>query len=190
MSEFIREIILTTRRADGTAHIAPMGLREQNGEVLIAPFRPSGTLDNLLREGVAAVNLTDDVRVYAGCLTGRTDWPLAQTDRIDGFRLGGVLAHQEIEVVRAIDDEVRPRIYCRVVHEVNHHPFRGFNRAQAATLEFAILISRLDMLPRSKIDAELEYLRIAMDKTAGAREWEAWGWLEERLLRHRRVQRA
>lgn len=188
LSESIREIILTTKRADGSPHIAPMGVRERGGEVLIAPFRPSGTLDNLLREGVAAVNLTDDVRVYAGCLSGHADWPVANTDRIEGIRLQDVLAHQELEVVRFVEDEIRPCLYCRVIHEVNHRPFRGFNRAQAATLELAILVSRLDMLPRSKVDNELEYLRVAMEKTAGRQEWEAWGWLEERLLQHRRRQ--
>ncbi|MGB5831317.1 MAG: DUF447 domain-containing protein [Thiohalocapsa sp.] len=186
MSEFIRETILITLGAKGQAHIAPMGVRERDDGILISPFRPSRTLDNLLREGHAVINLTDDVRVYAGCLTGHFDWPLVETEQIRGFRLGNCLAHQELVVTQVEVDEARPRVYCRVVHEVNHRPFRGFNRAQSATLEFAILISRLGMLPESKIDTELEYLRIAMDKTAGEREWEAWSWLEQRLLEHRR----
>lgn len=184
MSEFIREIILTTRRADGSPHIAPMGVRDHGDEILLAPFRPSGTLDNLLRERAAVINLTDDVRVYAGCLTGHWDWPLTSADRIDGIRLQDSLAHQELEVVRVDEDDLRPKVFCRIVHAASHRPFRGFNRAQAATLEFAVLVSRLGMLSQSKIDSEMQYLRIAMDKTAGEREWEAWGWLEDRLRRH------
>ena len=184
MSEFIREIILTTRRADGRPHIAPMGVRDHGDEILLAPFRPSGTLDNLLRDRRAVINLTDDVRVYAGCLTGHWDWPLTDADRIEGVRLEDALCHQELEVIRSDEDAVRPRVFCRIIHAVNHRPFRGFNRAQAATLEFAILVSRLGMLPRSKIDSEMQYLRIAMDKTAGEREWQAWGWLEDRLRQH------
>ncbi|MGB5734847.1 MAG: DUF447 domain-containing protein [Thiohalocapsa sp.] len=186
MSEFIRETILTTLGPDGQTHIAPMGVRERDGLLLIAPFRPSGTLDNLLRERHAVVNQTDDVRVYAGCLTGHFDWPLAPATQVIGHRLRDCLAHQELKVVRIDRDDQRPKLYCEIVHEANHRPFRGFNRAQAAVLELAILVSRLGMLPDAKIDAELHYLRIAMDKTAGEREWEAWGWLEERLLRHRR----
>lgn len=181
MGEHIRETILTTLRADGAAHIAPMGVRERGDRLLIAPFRPSGTLDNLLRGRSAVVNMTDDVRVYAGCLTGHHDWPLVPAERIEGFRLRDALAHQELEVVRVEEDAIRPRLFCRVVAELNHRPFRGFNRAQAAVLELAILVSRLDMLPRDKLEREIEYLRIAMDKTAGDREWEAWGWLQERL---------
>jgi len=181
VSELIRETIITTRRADGTPHIAPMGVRERGDELLIAPFRPSGTLENLLRTRSAVINLTDDVRVYAGCLTGHWDWPLVAAERVDGLRLRDLLAHQELEVIRVDDDPVRPRLWCRVVHEAVHGPFRGFSRAQAAVLELAILVSRLHMLPRAKIDSEVAYLRIAMDKTAGEREWEAWGWLEQRL---------
>jgi hypothetical protein len=37
------------------------------------------------------------------------------------------------------------------------------------------------MLPPEKIEAELKYLEIAISKTAGAREQEAWGWLMERI---------
>lgn len=185
MSELIREVILTTHRADGGAHIAPMGIRERDNQLLVAPFRPSGTLDNLLRERRAVINITDDVRVYAGCLCGQYDWPLVDADVIAGQRLSDALAHQELEVVRLEDDELRPRLYCRVVHEANHRPFRGFNRAQAAVLEYAILISRLDMLPEAKLERERAYLRIAMDKTAGPNEWEAWDWLDARVERNR-----
>lgn len=186
MSEFIREVLLTTRRADGSTHLAPMGVRERDGELLLAPFRPSGTLDNLERERCAVINLVDDVRIYAGCLTGHHDWPMAPARTIPGMRLAEVLAHQEIRVVRIEDDALRPRLYCRVVDEQNHRPFRGYNRAQAAVLELAILVSRLDLLPWDKIEAEMRYLRIAMDKTAGERERQAWEWLEDKIAGHRR----
>ena len=72
-----------------------------------------------------------------------------------------------------------------MVAQRSHAPFRGFNRAQAAVIEAAILVSRLHMLSPDKIDAEREYLRIAIDKTAGPAEREAWGWLMEWIDRHR-----
>jgi hypothetical protein len=53
----------------------------------------------------------------------------------------------------------------------------GFNRAQYAVLEAAILVSRLTMLPLEKIDSEIAYLKIGLEKTAGEREYEAWNWL-------------
>ena len=37
------------------------------------------------------------------------------------------------------------------------------------------------MLPREKVRSELEYLAIAIGKTAGPRESEAWAWLMEKV---------
>ena len=37
------------------------------------------------------------------------------------------------------------------------------------------------MLPVEKVEAELKYLDIAISKTAGPIELEAWGWLMERI---------
>lgn len=173
----IRESIIITRNLDATAHIAPMGVHTAEDALVIAPFKPSTTLDNLLREPYASINYLDDVRVYAGCLTGRHDWQVCAADHIQGLRLADSLAHAEIEVTRMEDDELRPRFYCRVAFEAMHAPFLGFNRAQGAVIELAILISRLDRLPREKIDREIEYLKIAIDKTAGPRERQAWEWL-------------
>jgi hypothetical protein len=51
-------------------------------------------------------------------------------------------------------------------------------------LELAILVSRLGMLPREKIKAEIAYLTIAIEKTAGPEEVEAWGWLMQRVSDH------
>jgi hypothetical protein len=181
----IWETILTTVDAQGRAHITPLGVREERGLTVLSPFRPSGTLDNVLATRVAVVNFTDDVRVFAGCLTGRRDWPVLPAERIACARLVSTLAHRELELVEVEDDAVRPRLYCRTVHEQGHGVFPGFNRARSAVLEAAILVSRLHMLPMDKIDAELAYLKIAIDKTAGPAELEAWGWLIERIDAHR-----
>jgi hypothetical protein len=184
----IRESIVTTVSAAGEAHIAPLGVIWREGVPIIAPFRPSRTLDNLREQPTAVVSHTDDVRVFAGCLTGRRDWPIRPADRVKGVVLANALAHQELEVVAFDDDAVRPRFRCRVVHEVMHAPFRGFNRAQGAVIEAAILVSRLTMLPPEKIDREMEYLAIAVEKTAGPQEREAWEWLRARIDAFRRAE--
>jgi len=185
----IRETVVTTRAEDGHIHIAPMGIREQGEYLLLAPFRPSRSLDNMLRDRCAVINYTDDVRIIAGCLTGRWQWPLCPANSIAGARLQNTLAHTEVLVERVENDELRPRLLCRPVHEEQHAPFRGFNRAQAAVLEAAILVSRLDMLPWQKIQSEIEYLTIAVDKTAGPREQQAWEWLMDAVTQHRNKQR-
>lgn len=178
---FIRECIVTTIKDDGTAHIAPMGIHEDGNQLIILPFKPSATLDNLERDGTATLNYTDDVRVYAGCITGNRNWPTCSTDVITGLRLKNCLAHTELEVIDKIEDDNRPRYVCKVAHEVTHAPFHGYNRAQFAVIELAILVSRLHMLPQEKIQQEIEYLSIGFQKTAGQREQEAWGWLMEKV---------
>jgi hypothetical protein len=185
--DMIRESIITTR-SDGPhgTHVAPMGVIWRDGNPVLAPFRPSRTLDNLRACPFAVVNHTDDVRVFAGCLTGRRDWPTRPAERVPGCVLEGALAHQELAVDRFEDDEIRPRFICRVVHEASHAAFRGFNRAQAAVIEGAILVSRLHLLPWEKVEREMAYLEIAVAKTAGPREQEAWSWLVARVDAFRR----
>ena len=181
----IYEVIVTTQSAAGVLHIAPMGIRRDDEFVYVAPFKPSTTLSNLEATGALVVNYVKDVRVFAGCLTGRYDWPSVPADRIDGRVLSAASAHEELTVSRIDDDELRPRVSCQSLHRVTHRPFDGFNRAQAAVLEAAILVSRLDRLSRNKIEEEIAYLRIAIDKTAGPDERLAWDWLIERIERHR-----
>lgn len=181
----IQETIVTTISASGTAHIAPMGVHVLDGHFIILPFKPSTTLNNLLETGTAVINCCDDVRIFAGCLTGRRDWPLKAADMINGRYLADTLAHTELKLDKVEDDVLRPKLFCQPVHTVNHRPFQGFNRAQFAVLEAAILISRLDRLPWEKIQTELDYLQIGLDKCAGERELEAWGWLMQAIEAHR-----
>jgi hypothetical protein len=181
---YIRECIVTTADRDGKVHIAPLGIIAEGDGWVIAPFRPSVTLDNLAAVPFAVASYTDDVRIFAGCLTGRKDWPTVAVDGCPVPRLEAALAHSVLQVVTVQDDGVRPRHFCRVVEERTHAPFTGFNRAKAAVLELAILVSRLGMLPREKIEAEIGYLTIAIEKTAGPDEREAWGWLMQRVDDH------
>lgn len=177
----IVETIVTTTNPDGEAHIAPLGLIAEGERWVIAPFHPSRTLDNLRAVPFAVASHTDDVRVFAGCLTGRKSWPTRAADKVQGVVLEGAVSHWELAVEAVTEDELRPRFACRIVHTGNHRAWEGFNRAQAAVLECAVLVSRLKMLPPEKIEAELKYLEIAISKTAGPREAEAWGWLMERI---------
>ncbi len=183
MPEKIDEIILISENADGTPHIAPFGMRERDGLILIAPFRPSASLDNLISGRPATVNTTDDVRVFAGALTGRRQWPV---NKLDGaWVLSSALSYRSLKLAKVEEDEQRPHLYFEVKKEGNLKPFRGYNRAQVAVIELCVLVSRLNRLPLEKILVEMEYLQIAIDKTAGEQELEAWGWLLEAVENHR-----
>lgn len=181
----IVETIVTTTDANGTPHIAPLGLIEDGEHWVIAPFKPSRTLDNLMANPAAVASHTGDVRVFAGCVTGRRDWPTVPADVVSGVRLRDAVSHWELAVERVTEDAQRPRFHCRIVHAGSHAVWSGYNRAEAAVLELAVLSTRLAMLPPEKIDAELKYLEIAISKTAGPREKEAWDWLMERIAAYR-----
>ncbi|SCW79121.1 hypothetical protein SAMN02927900_04952 [Rhizobium mongolense subsp. loessense] len=181
---FIRETIVTTVNAEGRVHIAPLGIIAQDDGWVIAPFRPSTTLENLTAVPFAVANYTDDMRIFAGCLTGRREWPLVAVQDCPVPRLEAALSHSVLQVVSVTQDEIRPRYFCRIVAEATHAPFTGMNRAKAAVLELAILVSRLHMLPKQKVDCEIAYLSIAIEKTAGADERQAWDWLMERVKAH------
>ncbi|HZM06999.1 MAG TPA: DUF447 domain-containing protein [Methylocella sp.] len=176
----IREVIVTTIDRSGAAHLAPLGLIEADDGWIIAPFLPSATHDNLLESSVGVANYTDDARIFAGLITGRRDWPLVPATKIPVPRLAGALAHAELKVTHFKADAERPRFHCKILHQEQHAPFEGFNRAANAVLECAILLTRLHMLPRDKIDREIAYLAIAIEKTAGPREKEAWSWLMQK----------
>ncbi|MCD2451832.1 DUF447 family protein [Methylicorpusculum oleiharenae] len=180
----IFETIVTTQNCSGEVHIAPMGIHKQDDLFIILPFRPSTTLTNLLSTQTAIINFSDDVRIFAGCLTGRRNWPLKMAEKVTGHVLENTLAHSEVKLLRVEDDPVRPKLFCQALHTVNHRPFTGFNRAQYAVLEAAILVSRLDRLTHQKIESELDYLRIGLEKTAGPVELEAWQWLMEAIAQY------
>jgi len=192
MNDQIFEAVVTTVAANGHPHVAPMGVRyrplaDGRDGVLLMPFKPSTTHDNIVATGTAVLNLVTDTRVFAGCVTGRrgaTVLPLQPAERIAGQRLANALRHLELQLAERHDDPQRPVLAMAVVHAADHAPFVGLNRAQAAVVEGAVLVSRLHLLPPDKVAQEMAYLQIAIDKTAGAAEHEAWHWLREAVAAH------
>ncbi len=190
MNDQIFETVVTTLSAAGVPHVAPMGVRYAGRHVVLMPFKPSTTLENIVATRHAVLNLVVDTRVFAGCVTGRRDWPLRAAERIEGRRLEAALGHVELQLDELADDPQRPVLRMARVHEAQHAPFVGLNRAQAAVVEGAVLVSRLRMLPDDKVDDEMRYLQIAIDKTAGPAEHEAWGWLQQAVRDFRATREA
>jgi uncharacterized protein len=177
----IFETIIITVDVNKKPHVTPFGVRFEGENVVIAPYKPSTTLNNILATQFAVMNMTDDVRVFAGALTGSAEWSLLPTNNHAGYRLADCLAHTVLQLIEVHDNETRPQLVMQAVSSENYQSFQGFNRAQAAVVELSILVSRLQMLPKEKVLAERAYLQIAIDKTAGEREIEAWRWLVEKI---------
>jgi hypothetical protein len=193
-NDVIYEVIVTTESPAGRLHVAPMGVRYRGApqvrQVVVMPFRPSTTLENLLATGRAVLNVVGDTRLFAGCVTGRRDWPAVDLGPGRGRRLAGALRHLELRLSDVQDDALRPVLTLDVLDDVTHAPFPGFNRAQAAVIEGAVLVSRLNRLPLARIEAEMAIGQTAIDRTAAAPEREAWGWLCDAVERHRAARAA
>ena len=179
----IFETIISTVDIENDPHITPFGVHFEDKNIIISPYKPSTTLNNILATKFAVLNMTDDVRVFAGALTGHTNWSLLPVNDCAGYRLADCLAHTVLQLITVRDDETRPQLVMQVICSENHQSFQGFNRAQAAVVELSILASRLGRMPKEKVMTERVYLQIAIDKTAGGRELEAWEWLMDKIDR-------
>ena len=78
----IHEVIVTTVSKENIVHIAPMGIQLIDNRVIISPFRPSQTLENITQNNLATINFIDDVRVFAGIVTKyKKNWELEDTKK-------------------------------------------------------------------------------------------------------------
>ena len=184
----IHEVIVTTISNEGIVHIAPMGIRFIDKQVVISPFKPSTTLNNITENNIATINFIDDVRVFAGIVSRhKKDWELsARTDLEIVPNLTLTNTFYNVVVNEYQEDDKRPNIICDIKNSEVIKPFLGFNRAQFSVIEAAVLLSRLGMISMEKIDREIEYLKIGIDKTAGPHELEAWGWIQDKILSYKK----
>lgn len=170
---FILESIVTTRAADGTVNVAPMGVEWGEETIVLKPFLDTATYRNLQANPAAVVNITDDVRIFARAAISNPSYPTVDATVVSGAVLADCCAWREVEV-RSVDaTPPRSRIVTAVVHRGIRREFIGFNRARHAVIEAAIHATRLHLSPRALIEQEMERLQVIVDKTAGEVEREA-----------------
>jgi hypothetical protein len=180
----IIESLLTTIDPAGSVNCAPMGVEWGEETIVIKPFLETVTFRNLRATRAAVVNLTDDVLLFAQAVTGHAAAaapPASPARVVRGVVLDVACSWREVEVVSLDDTPPRSRIVTRVVHQQVKREFLGFNRARHAVLEAAILATRTHLIAAAELRRDYERLRIIVDKTAGPREQEAMGLLEEYL---------
>tara|TARA_B100000029_G_scaffold281247_1_gene275373 strand:+ start:10321 stop:10869 length:549 start_codon:yes stop_codon:yes gene_type:complete len=170
----IRESIVITTDLNNKSHIAPMGVIFKKKKLFIAPYVPSKTYDNLIENPYAVINFTDDVNIFVDALLKKKKLKIKKTKKIKSYHLVNTLSYLEIKVENFFKSKLRPRFQCKILKETNLNAFKGFNRAQLSIIEAAILVSRINILPLTKIKKEINYLQIAVDKTAGINEKKAW----------------
>ena len=151
-----------------------MGITYDKNKLIISPFIPSKTYLNLKENPYAVINFTDDVNIFVDTLLGKSNFKIKSTKEIKSFYLENTLSYVEVKVTKFIENKIRPKFECKILKETSLGSFKGFNRAQLSVIEAAILVSRIKILPVTKIKKEINYLKIAVDKTAGKKEKIAW----------------
>lgn len=177
----IIETIVTTMDAAGTVNIAPMGVDWTGGDnaPVLKPFLETVTYRNVSATGAAVVNLIDDVRVFALAAISNPDYPVVPAIVVRGVALRDACSWRELEVASIDSTPPRSRIETTIVHRGFRREFIGFNRARHAVLEAAIYATRVHMLARDFIEAELVRLQVIVEKTAGPAEREAMSLLTD-----------
>jgi uncharacterized protein len=169
----IIESILTTSDPSGRVNYAPMGVEWGEETIVIKPFLETTTFRNIRDTGIAVINLTDDVMLFATGATSDVQFPSGPAAVVRGVVVDAACSWREVEVVSIDDTPPRSRIVTRVVHRGFRREFLGFNRARHAVLEAAIAATRTHLLPAAQIREEFARLQTIVDKTAGPRETEA-----------------
>jgi hypothetical protein len=181
----IIETIVTSSDAEGKVNFAPMGVEWGEELIVIKPFLETTTFRNLRETGVAVVNITDDVRVFARAALSSPTFAAHPAAKVEGVVLDAACSWREVKVASIDDTPPRSRIETRVVHRGSQRDFIGFNRARGAVLEATILATRTHMIPADEIRADLERLQVIVNKTAGEREHEAMNfvtaWVRDKL---------
>jgi hypothetical protein len=173
----IYETIVSTLDASGRPNFAPMGIGLREEQVLLRPFRTAVTWRNLREVGEGVVNFTDDVLWFARCALASEVPPHRPAAAVRGVVLEDVCHWKEFVVESSDLARERAEFRARVVSEGRRRDFLGFNRARHAVVEATILATRLHLLGREAVLAEITRLRPLVDKTGGPREHEAFAFV-------------
>lgn len=177
----IIESIVTTMDPSGAINFAPMGVEWGEELIVLKPFLETTTYRNVAATGVAVVNLTDDVMLFAQGAISSPQFPWTPATAVRGAVLEAACSWRELEITSVDSTPPRSRMEARVRHSGFRREFIGFNRARHAVLEAAILATRTHLLPAEQIRDEYARLQVIVDKTAGSREHEAMAMLTDHV---------
>jgi hypothetical protein len=179
----ILEGIVTTRDSTGGLNVAPMGpiVDEPVSRLVLRPFKTSQTYANLKFAPYGVFHVVDDVLLLAQAAIGRLceTPPTFPAEKVPGAVLSSCCRWYEFEVREFDDSQERAELRAQVVHTGRMRDFFGFNRAKHAVLEAAILATRVHLLPRPEIEAELKRLKPMVTKTGGPPEIDAFAMLTQ-----------
>lgn len=170
----IIETIVSTCDESGNPNFAPMGITPGEGYVTVRPYRQTQTCRNLLSNGCAVVNISDDVLAYVQCGLYDVTLPYLPAKSVQGFIYQNACAWWELAVDSRSESGDRLDIQCHVVYKGHQREFIGFCRAKHAVIEATILATRLALFDRTRLMEQLGSYREIVEKTGSEKEAEAF----------------
>jgi hypothetical protein len=107
------------------------------------------------------------------------DPSLVPAEIVDGMALANSLESWELVIDEAAEQGPRSEMTARIVNRVVRRTSPGWNRAQFAVIETAILATRLHLIEGANVRGDLERWRLVVEKTGGERELAAFALLAE-----------
>ena len=183
----IVEGVMTTLNSDGSLNVSPMGpiVDDQFSVFVFRPYQTSRTFQNLDRHRQGVFHVTDDVRLIAkAAVSEMAILPeTTGTEVIEGKALTNACRWYEVKVESVDVAQERSTVVARTVATQRNRDFLGFNRAQAAVIEAAILATRIHILPAEDILSAVKQLESPVTKTGGQAELNAYEFLCEYIHR-------
>ena len=186
----ILEAIVTTKSADGSINIAPMGPHVDALEVgstfELRPFTTAQTFKNLSQSNCGVLHVIDDALLLARAAIHEFE-SQPETEpavKVDGAVLSDCCRWYEFRTQFIDAKESRATIKCEIVHAGRKRDFFGFNRAKNSVLEAAILATRIDFIPIDEIQSQFEPLKTIVSKTGGPDEHKAFELLDNFVSAH------
>jgi hypothetical protein len=142
----------------------------------LRPFQTSTTFANLRRDGLGVFHVTDDVLlIVQTALSLPLDLPPIGIRPGGGWIIESACHWYCLEIKQWQLTNQRSLATAEVIEQQQMRPFWGWNRAKHAVLEATILATRLHLVGPEQIAEDLARLNQAVEKTAGPREFRAWG---------------
>lgn len=175
-SSLIIEGLLTTTDSNGRPHVAPMGpvVNEELTHWTLRPFASSTTFQLLRAHPICVFHVVDDVLPVVQAALGFPVDLAYQAGPQQTWQIKSACHWYQLEVLEWNLADQRTEATAKVVNHEVQRAFWGWNRAKHAVLEATILATRLHLVERTRIAEDLAKLKTTIDKTAGAREQEAW----------------
>ncbi|QDS95285.1 hypothetical protein FF011L_40780 [Roseimaritima multifibrata] len=181
----ILESLVTTVDATGKPHLAPLGpvVDRQFESFQLHPFVGTRTFANLQATGRAVVHVTDDSLLLARSAIGYVpaetlvEWVDIAGDRFPVLK--DCCRWYALQMTDWEDHPQRPTVQSVILQQQRVRDFFGFNRAQSAVVEAAILATRVHLITDDVLRPQLQQLATLVERTGGDNEQQAFALLEK-----------